>query len=135
MELTRYLAKLAGLSIVLMVLGLMVDKPASIAALNALFDDPPLMFVTGVFTMMIGLAVVLGHNRWSGGLLPVLVTIYGWIALIKGATFVWMPAPAQAAFYRGMHFEQYFYVYLIGSLVPATYLIVAGFRRPQGERK
>lgn len=133
MKLTRYLAKLAGLSIVLTVLALIVNKPASIAVLNALFNDPPLMFITGVFTMMIGLAVVLGHNRWSGGLLPVLVTIYGWIAVIKGATFVWVPPPAQVAFYQGMHFEQYFYAYLIGSLVPATYLIVAGFRHPQSE--
>jgi hypothetical protein len=48
-----------------------------IAAIDALFADPALMLISGIFTLVIGFAVVIGHNRWSGGALPVVVTLYG----------------------------------------------------------
>ncbi|MBV8721126.1 MAG: hypothetical protein JO277_03185, partial [Candidatus Eremiobacteraeota bacterium] len=59
MMLTKYLSKLLGLSIVLMAAGMLANKPAALEEMNALFADPGLMFVTGVFTMIGGLAVVL----------------------------------------------------------------------------
>lgn len=129
--LTRFLAKLMGVSMVLIVLGMITNKTGTVATMSALFSDPPVMFVTGVFTMMMGVAVVLGHNRWSGGVLPVIVTVYGWIALIKGALFIWMPPPAQAGLYQAMHFEQYFYGYFVFALAIGCYLTIAGFSRPQ----
>lgn len=125
--LTRFLAKLMGLSLVLVVLGMIINKPATVATMSALFTDPALMFITGAFTMIVGLAVVLGHNRWSGGPLPVIVTLYGWLALIKGALFIWLPPPNQAILYQAMHFEQYFYGYFVCALVIGCYLTVAGF--------
>jgi hypothetical protein len=48
------------------VLGRVVNRGATIAAIDALFADPALMLITGIFTLAIGLAVVIGHNRWSG---------------------------------------------------------------------
>lgn len=126
--LTKFLAKVMGLWIVITVLSLMINREATIATLNALFADPALMFVTGVFTLLIGLAVVVGHNRWSGGALPVLVTLYGWIALIKGAAFMCFPPPAQAQFYQALHLPQFFYEYLVIALVLGAYLIYGGFK-------
>jgi hypothetical protein len=64
--LTKFLAKLMGLWIVLTVLGMVVNRGATIAAIDALFADPALMLITGIFTLAIGLAVVIGHNRLSG---------------------------------------------------------------------
>lgn len=75
--LTKFLAKLIGLGIVLTVLSLVVNRQAAIATMVALFADPALIFMTGVFTLLLGLALVLGHNRWFGGALAVLVTLYG----------------------------------------------------------
>jgi hypothetical protein len=132
--LTKFLAKLMGLWIVLAVLSMVANRQATIATLTALFADPALMFVTGVFTLLIGLAVVLGHNRWHGGALPVIVTIYGWAALIKGLLFLWLPPSAQAGFYEALHFQQFFYGYFVISLVLGGYLIYGGFKpsRPVG---
>ncbi|MBV8582511.1 MAG: hypothetical protein JO241_00840 [Candidatus Eremiobacteraeota bacterium] len=127
MMLTKYLSKLLGLSIVLIAAGMLANKPAALEEMNALFADPGLMFVTGVFTMIGGLAVVLAHNRWSGSPPAVLVTFYGWVALIKGALFIWLPPPLQADFYRAMHFDHLFYAYLGFALVLAGYLTYEGF--------
>jgi hypothetical protein len=36
--------------------------------------------VMGLISLSAGLAIVLAHNIWSGGVLPVVVTICGWHA-------------------------------------------------------
>ena len=125
--LTRYFGKLLGFAIVLTVLGLLIDRPAAIDTMNRLFSDSGLLWVTGVFTMLLGLAVVLAHNRWSGGWFPVMVTIYGWLGTIKGLVFVWLPSSAQTALYQSFHFEQAFYPVLIVALALGGILIYGGF--------
>ncbi len=127
--LTKFLAKAMGLSIVLTVLSMIANKPAAVSNMNALFTDPALMWVTGVFTMILGIAVVVAHNRWSGGALTVIVTFYGWLALIKGLLFLCLPPTAQAGLYQAMHFEQYFYFYFVVALALGGYLIYGGFKR------
>jgi hypothetical protein len=107
---------------------MIANRQGSIAAMNALFADPALMFVTGVFTLIIGLAVVLAHNRWSGGALPVIVTFYGWAALIKGALFLCLPPSAQTALYASLHFERFFYGFFVVGLVLGAYLTYGGFK-------
>ncbi|HEX3670450.1 MAG TPA: hypothetical protein VHT92_01975 [Candidatus Cybelea sp.] len=125
--LTKYFGKLLGFGIVLVVLGLLVDKPAAIDTMNRLFSDSELLWVAGVFTTLLGLAVVLAHNRWSGGWFPVMVTIYGWLGTIKGLLFVWLPSSTQTGFYQSLRFEQTFYPILIVALVLGCVLIYGGF--------
>jgi hypothetical protein len=128
MTLTKNLAKFMGLSVLLVAIGMISNKSAAVQTMNALFSDAPLMWITGVFTMMLGVAIVVAHNRWSGGALPVLVTLYGWIALLKGLSFVWLPPPTQAQLYQAMHFEQYFYAWLLVPLILGGYLVYSGFK-------
>ncbi|MGB9652514.1 MAG: hypothetical protein WCB01_12000 [Candidatus Cybelea sp.] len=130
--LTRFLAKLMGLWIVLTVLGMVMNRGATIAAVDALFADPGLMLIAGIFTLVIGLAVVIGHNHWSGGALPVVVTLYGWAALLKGLLFICLPLSAQAGFYQALHFQRFFFGYFVIALVLGVYLIYGGFW--EGER-
>jgi hypothetical protein len=39
------------------------------------------LFVVGVIAVAAGLAMVLGHNVWSGGVLPVVITLTGWLLI------------------------------------------------------
>lgn len=128
MLLTKLLAKLMGLWIVLAVLSMMANQRETLAALKAMFADPGLSFVTGIFTLVIGVAVVVGHNRWSGGALPILVTVYGWVALIKGLAFLIFPMDAQTAFFGALHFDRYYFGYLAIALLIGAYLIYGGFK-------
>jgi hypothetical protein len=43
-----------------------------------------------------GLAIVLGHQVWSGGVLPVLVTAIGWVVLIRGTILLFLSQRATA---------------------------------------
>ncbi|HTU82420.1 MAG TPA: hypothetical protein VMF61_09845 [Candidatus Acidoferrales bacterium] len=127
--LTRYLARLLGLWIVLTELGMVATRGSTVAAVGALFSDPALMWVTGVFTMLIGLAIVVAHNRWTEGPVAALVTLYGWAALIKGLLFVWLSQEQQMQFYRALQFDRLFYAYLAIGIVLGAYLLYGGFRR------
>ena len=127
MMLTKVFAKLLGLWALLVVSALISNRDAAISAINALFADPALMFVTGILTLAIGLAIVILHNRWSGGALAVIVTLYGWLVLVKGMLFLYLPSPMQAALYQSLHFQEYFYGYLVVSLVLGAYLTYGGF--------
>jgi hypothetical protein len=126
--LTNYLAKLLGLWAVVAVGAMVANRDATIAVIGALFADPALMWITGIFMLLIGLAIVLIHNRWSGSTPIVVVTIIGWLVLLKGLTFVCLPPLLQSSFYQVLHFDRYFYGYLILPLAFGLYLIYAGFK-------
>ena len=49
---------------------------------TALVHNPPLLLIVGMIGLIAGLAIVLGHNVWYGGMLPVVVTLVGWLILI-----------------------------------------------------
>ena len=51
---------------------------------DAITRSGPWMLLSGMVATGVGLAVVLGHQVWSGGVLPVVVTLVGWAALLKG---------------------------------------------------
>ena len=70
--LTIYLARLIGLSFVLLAACILARGNALIMAAVA---DGPVMLVYASFSLAAGLAIILGHNVWSGGTLPVIVTL------------------------------------------------------------
>jgi len=59
-----------------------------LAAIDELVRSHGLMLIGGSFNLAAGLAIVLGHNVWSGGALTVVVTLIGWLAALRGV--VWL---------------------------------------------
>jgi hypothetical protein len=85
------------------------------------------MLLTSVITLAIGLALVIGHNAWSGGLLPVTVTVVGWLTLIKGLVFLTLPPSQMMKFYETLQYERLFFVYMGVTLALGLYLTIAAF--------
>lgn len=52
--------------------------------------SPGLTFVTGFVTLMIGVLLVEYHNTWVKNW-PVLITLIGWTALLKGMMLIAFP--------------------------------------------
>ena len=44
----------------------------------------------GLFNLPLGLVVVLGHNVWVWGI-PVVVTLAGWVMILKGVVYLLFP--------------------------------------------
>jgi hypothetical protein len=104
-------------------------KRGTVETATALIHDPPVLFLVGLITLAVGLALILVHNVWSGGALPVIVTLVGWGTLIKSLLFLFLPPNAAAGFFLGgFHYEQLFYLYCTIGLVLGLYLAYGGFR-------
>ena len=80
---TIFLSRLIGLYCIVIALSMMTRRQATVETVTALLQNPSMMLVVGIITLAAGLAVVLAHNIWSGGALVVVVTLVGWITLIK----------------------------------------------------
>jgi hypothetical protein len=125
---TIFLSRLLGLYCILVAIAMTVQKQAMLDSVTALLRNPPMLLMLGVFTTAAGLAMVLAHNIWTGGALAVIVTVAGWLALIKGVLFLVLPPEAQAEFFlKGLAYRRLFYVYMAITLALGIYLTYGGF--------
>jgi putative exporter of polyketide antibiotics len=126
---TLFLSRLIGLYCILVALSMITRKQATLESVTAVLRDPSMMFVLGAITLVAGLAMVLAHNIWSGGALTVIVTLVGWITLVKSLFFLFLPPEMEARlFLEQLHYRQLFYMYTAISLVLGVYLTYGGFK-------
>jgi hypothetical protein len=125
---TVFLSKLVGLYCLLLGLSMLVHKDATVAAVNSLLANPGVLLLGGLIGITIGLAIVLGHNVWSGGAPAIIVTLFGWIALIKGLIVLFLPPQAAAGYFAALHYEQLLYLYAALMVILGAYLAYAGFK-------
>ena len=89
-ELSEFLAQLFGLTMMIFALTVLL-RPAIIV--GALRDLKPYSFcslMAGFIGVIGGLAIILSHNVWVRDW-PVLITLFGWAALLKGITYIAFP--------------------------------------------
>jgi hypothetical protein len=127
---TRFLSRLLGTYCLIVGLAMLVHKEATVATVTSLLHDPPLLFVLGVIVVSAGLAMILVHNRWRGGPVPVVVTVIGWLTLIKGMVLLgWTPLGTADFYLVQLRYAQLYYLYTVITLALGAYLTYAGFRR------
>ena len=124
---TVFVARLIGIYCVVVAASMLTKRREAIATINAMIENPGAIMLSGVIALMIGLAVILGHNVWTGGVLPVAVTLVGWTAAIKGAWLLATPTSTLRKMYSAMNYERFFVVYMGGTLALGAYLIWASF--------
>ena len=126
---TIFLSRLIGLYCILVVPSMVLHRQATVDWMTALFNNPALMWVLSVITLTIGLAMVLAHNFWSGGALPVVVTLVCWPTLIKGLLFLFLPSGVESEFiFSALRNPLLFYVWMTPSLLIGIYLTYGGFK-------
>jgi len=126
---TLFLSRLIGLYCILVALSMMTRRQATVETVTALLQNPSMMLILGVITLAAGLAMVLAHNIWSGGTLVVVVTLVGWMALVKSLFFLFLPPEMETRlFLQQLHYQQLFYLYGAISLALGLYLTYGGFK-------
>ena len=129
---TVFLARFIGAFTLIETVLMALFREQAVQRVYDVLYDRALAFTYGLITLGLGLAVVSAHNLWRGGVLPVLVTLVGWLLLIRGVVLqVVTPELAQTAL-RSIAFEPYYYAYLAIPFVLGAYLLLAGStaRRP-----
>ena len=126
---TVFLSRLIGLYCILIALSMIPRRQAFVETVTALLQNAPMILILGVITLAAGLAMVLAHNVWSGGVLVVMVTLIGWLTLIKGLLFLFLPPKMESGLFLGqLHYPQLFYLYAAISFVLGVCLTYGGFK-------
>ena len=90
MDSSTLLARLMGPYIIVIGISLIFNQKVFRQIMEDLPKNPSLVFVTGLLTFVAGLATVLFHNIWVADWRAI-ITIFGWIILIKGVLLVILP--------------------------------------------
>ena len=80
-----------------------------------------------MISLACGLAMTISHNIWKGGAPPVIVTIIGWLMVIRGAGLMALSPAGISRLVEALRYEQRFYFYMGATLVLGLYLTWAGF--------
>ena len=126
-SLTVYLGRFLGLFTLITSFWLLVERQNTVSTIPALLGDRPAMVIFAIIALAGGLAIVLAHNIWSGGVLPILVTLIGWVMVVRGVLFLFLPPEATLGILAAMQFERLFYVYLAIPFVLGVYLTYLAF--------
>jgi hypothetical protein len=123
-RLTVYLARLIGLFSIVMVAVVFARGGKTVMDAVA---DPQAMFLYGVISLGIGIAMIIGHNVWSGGVLPVVVSLTGWLIFGKGVLLLALSPEALQNIMQRMDYAAHAPLYLLPALAIGIYLSWAGF--------
>jgi hypothetical protein len=125
---TAFLGKLLGLYLMAIAVTMMAHSQATVEVMKSIVQDRPLLFLCGLVGVTAGLAIVLAHNVWSGGVLPILVTLFGWASLIKGmALLLLSPETESRVFIVGLGYEQHPNFFAAFALLLGAYMAYSGF--------
>jgi hypothetical protein len=124
---THYLARLIGIFVIVVEAAVLV-RPNEI--IDAMVGDHSAIVVMAMISLAAGIAMVLAHNIWSGGVLPVVVTLVGWLMLAKGILLLLLAPAILDRLFEQMHDGEHIYLYLAPSFLFGLYLTWAGFAAP-----
>lgn len=125
--LTIYLAKLIGAILLVFSLWMATHKPLVLALAKRIMGDAVVVAYIGVLRMSLGLAWVLGHDVWSGGMLPVVITLLGWVTLLRGLLIMFLPHGRLVALFESARLEKHYAIYAAGFFLFGAYLLIAAF--------
>jgi hypothetical protein len=97
---SKLIAGLVGPLLMAMGIAMLINRGLFPAMAEQLAQDYGLIFISGVLSLLAGVAIVRVHNVWSPGW-PLIITILGWFAIVGGLIRMWFPqqaAPIAATF-------------------------------------
>lgn len=90
MQLSKFIAKIASVIYLSASVGAFFGADHYRKIADDLFSNAGLTYFAGFITVIIGLLIVTYHNRWTKNW-TVLITILGWLALVKGIFLIALP--------------------------------------------
>ena len=87
---TILLAKVLGLYVFVVGIALVINPERFRGWYRKILEDDTQLFLGGVMALLLGAFIVGTHNVWVMGW-PVILTVFGWMAVIKGAALMIVP--------------------------------------------
>ncbi|HTY23079.1 MAG TPA: hypothetical protein VMC85_08105 [Desulfomonilaceae bacterium] len=90
MQTSRVLARVIGPSLIITGVGILLNLGTYQHMIEEYSKSASLCYLGGFVALLLGLIVLQFHNVWEARW-PVVITILGWIAFIKGAVLIVFP--------------------------------------------
>src|SRR5271154_2655105 len=124
---TIYLSRLIGVVALIVAAAMLADRTVFIAAVGLLGQDRAALLLLGVIRVVCGAGIVLVHNIWNRGFWPLVVTLIGWLVLVRGVMILFVPPDVMAGIIEATHIVDFYYVYAAIPLVLGASLSLRGF--------
>jgi len=85
-----------------------------------------LTYFAGIFTMILGLLIIVNHNIWECPT-SIIITIFGWGAIAKGATFLIVPSLLFEMSHSMFKNENFVKASMFGIMILGVYLSYFGY--------
>ena len=126
MDPSIFLAKLFGLYTVIVCSAVLLRHRELPVIVDGFFRDPAFSLFSGAVILILGLLVVLSHNIWEMSYHGV-ITLFGWITLMKGVARLFLPHATLQSFARNAVKSVWYFPSLLAFLVLGTWLTAVGF--------
>jgi uncharacterized membrane protein HdeD (DUF308 family) len=126
MDLSIFLAKAFGLYMTVLSLGLLMNARRMKSILMDSMDSPPLLLLSGVIALIVGILIVISHNVWVSDW-RVIITIVGWLALLKGINLILFPNSLVEISKKWIENNSFYYITMFIYLLFGIYLTYIGF--------
>lgn len=123
-DVSLFLAKIVGIYMLVIALAILVNKDRYKKLAKKHEFSTIELHIMGTLGLVGGLLIVLTHNVWSGW--PIIITIFGWLALVKGALTLILPEMI-VKFSKDMGFENALALYGFAGLMFGAFFIYIGF--------
>ena len=87
---TIFFARLLGPYFIIVAVGILFNLKTYQRLMEDFCKSAALIYLSGILALLFGLLVVLFHNVWVSNW-PVIITIFGWLGIIKGAWLISLP--------------------------------------------
>jgi len=87
---SKLIAGLVGPVLAAIGIAMLFNRGHFAGMIGQLAQNQGLIFLSGILSLLGGLAILRVQNAWTGGW-PVIITVLGWLAIIGGLVRMWLP--------------------------------------------
>ena len=127
MQTSIFIARLLGPVLVVATLGMLLNAKLIRAIAREVPGSLALLYVFGFIDLVGGLAIVLVPNRWVWDW-PVIITILGWVAIVRGVVRMLWPDQVKKFATRALRKENTLMIAGIVMLIVGAVLCYFGYR-------
>ena len=126
MEISIFLAQILGLVYLVIGVGVIFNSGYYHDMMKDFLKSPAILYLGGVMALLVGFLIVTYHNVWEQSWV-VIITIIGWIALVKGVVLLVFPELALSSSKSFLKTKEAFAKYGIFVLALGAILSYYGF--------
>jgi uncharacterized membrane protein len=121
-----FIARIFGLCYLILGVSFLLNRKAFQQVIDDFGKNAALVFYSGLFPLIIGIVIILTHNLWVANW-TVIVTIIGWLALIKGVWIIVFPNSVSRFMQIYQRNANLLIIHGIGALILGVVLTFFGF--------